>query len=268
MLFTKLRMMSAAVVAAGAAVTSVAVLAHQRSPQRFEPEVTVVEPKPAATLPAPVSEPVSDGESPREAELIVRSATNLRRIAAGIHAYAQVNDLCFPPWAIQGADGKPLLSWRVAILPYIDQEALYKKFHLDEPWDSPNNKALLDEMPDVYAPVAHKDKTGHSTHYQVFAGPGALFAGPNGMKLVDIKDGTSMTVMTAEAAKPVPWTKPEDLPFDASKPLPQLGGQVEGGFCAGFVDGSARFINRNVDPKVLKALITPNGGERIAIDQF
>jgi hypothetical protein len=127
---------------------------------------------------------------------------------------------------------------------------------------------LLDQMPDVYAPVTHKDESKNSTYYQVFAGPGALFGSAAGMKLVDIKDGTAMTFMVVEAAKPVPWTKPEDLPFDESKPLPELGGLLKDGFCVGFADGSARFINRRVDRMVLKALITANGHENVSVDQF
>src|SRR5437588_27385 len=82
------------------------------------------------------------------------------------------------------------------------------------------------------------------------------------------KDGMGMTLMVVEAARPVPWTKPEDLPFDESKPLPALGGQLEDGFCAGFADGAARFINRKADPKILKALITIDGREPVTGDQF
>jgi hypothetical protein len=74
--------------------------------------------------------------------------------------------------------------------------------------------------------------------------------------------------MIVEAAKPIPWTKPEDLPFDASKPLPKLGGLLENGFCACFADGSVRFFKRNVGSKVVKALITANGGEKVSGDEF
>ena len=153
-------------------------------------------------------------------------------------------------------------------MPYLDQEALYNKFHLDEHWDSPHNKALLDQMPSVYAPVSNTGKLGHSTYYQVFMGPGTPFGGEEGMKLVDIKDGTAMTIMVIESAHSVPWTKPQDLPFIPTKRLPALGGQVEDGFCVGFADGSARFIKRQVSPNVLKALITANGGEPVSVDQF
>ena len=75
---------------------------------------------------------------------------NLKQIGRGMHIYHEVNGR-LPPAAITDKDGKPLLSWRVAILPYVEQQALYNKFKLDEPWDSPHNKALIEEMPAVYA---------------------------------------------------------------------------------------------------------------------
>jgi hypothetical protein len=190
------------------------------------------------------------------------------RITLAMHNFAHSHDKTFPAATIRSKDGKPLLSWRVAILPYLDEGALYDKFHLDEPWDSPHNKPLLNKMPDIYTPVSNTGKLGHSTHYQVFTGPGALFGCDKGTKLDDIKDGTAMTFMVVEAAKPVPWTKPEELTFDVEKPLPMLGGQIAGGFCAGMADGSARFIKQRIAPKLLKALITPSGSEDVAADQF
>jgi hypothetical protein len=196
-----------------------------------------------------------------------RSMQNLKLIGLAMHNYAARHSRAFPAAAIY-KDGKPMLSWRVAILPYLDQKDLYNKFHLDEPWDSPHNKALLDQMPEVYAPVIPVDKPEPATYYQVHAGPGALFDGETGTKLEDIKDGTSMTIMVIEGAKPVPWTKPEELPFAVDKPLPEVGGQQPDGACVGLADGSARFIGRQVDLKVFKALVTRSGGEVVTGDQF
>jgi hypothetical protein len=192
---------------------------------------------------------------------------DLKMIGLAMHNFASPREGTFPPAAIY-KDGKPVLSWRVAILPYLDQQALYDKFHLDEPWDSAHNKALLDQMPAIYASTSDAGAPGHETHYQVFAGPGTLFGGDEGTKIADIRDGTAWTIMVAQAARPVPWTKPEDLPFDPEKPLPEVGGLIDGGFCVGFADGSARFIKLPVDPRVLKALITVNGGEKVTGDQF
>jgi hypothetical protein len=227
-------------------------------------------PNPAGPAPAPVAvaaAPAQGQANQNDAAARSQSMNNLMQIGLAMHNYAGSHGDAFPAAAIR-KDGKALLSWRVAILPYLDQGELYEKFHLDEPWDSPHNIALLDQMPDIYAPVTHQDESKHSTYYQVFTGRGALFGGAEGTKLADIKDGTAWTIMIVEAAKPVPWTKPEDLPFDASKPLPKLGGLLEDGFCACFADGSARFLKRNVGSKVLKALITANGREKVSGDEF
>jgi prepilin-type processing-associated H-X9-DG protein len=84
----------------------------------------------------------------------------------------------------------------------------------------------------------------------------------------EFADGTSNTLMIAEAAKPVPWTKPEDLSHDPNKPLPKLGGHTPGGFNAAFCDGSVRFILQNIKEPILRALITRNGGEVIDPKEF
>jgi hypothetical protein len=256
MIFTRLTWVAAGLLAMGSATVGIDLLAAPRRPD--PPEFG---PPPAAA--APAQSQADEGDEEAKAQ----SINNLKQIGLAMHNFASSHDATFPAATIR-KDGKPLLSWRVAILPYLDQGALYNKFHLDEPWDSPHNFALLDQMPEVYAPVAHKDESKHSTYYQVFAGRGALFGSSDGTKLANIEDGTSMTLMVVEGAKPVPWTKPEDLPFDASKPLPEVGGLLEGGFCVEMADGSVRFLKRNVDRKLLKALITFKGGEVVKGDEF
>jgi hypothetical protein len=256
MIFTKWTWATAGLLAAGTVTAGIGLFASDRQP---DPPGT--DPAPAAAAPA---QDAAKGGDPLSRD---RSLENLKYIGLAMHNFAERHEGAFPAAAIR-KDGKPLLSWRVAILPYLDLEALYKKFHLDEAWDSPHNKALLEQMPEIYAPVSRKDKSENSTYYQVFTGPGALFGNDEGTKLADIKDGMGMTLMVVEAARPVPWTKPEDLPFDEPKDLPELGGQLEDGFCTGFADGASRFINRKVDPKILKALITINGREQVTGDQF
>jgi prepilin-type processing-associated H-X9-DG protein len=194
----------------------------------------------------------------------VRSQNNLRQIALAMHNFSD-NTGRMPPAAIYDRSGKPLLSWRVIILPYIEQDALYKQFHLDEPWDSDHNKKLLAQIPPIYTTAGPKGPP--LTHYQGFHGKGAFFEGKTGIRFpADIPDGTSNTIMIVEAADAVPWTKPQDLPYDPDKPLPKLGGLSEGGFNAAFCDGSVHFILNKVPATTLHLLIQRNDGQVIPGD--
>jgi len=187
-------------------------------------------------------------------------------IGLAFHNYADYNK-CFPSAAIQGKDGQPLLSWRVALLPFLEESELYSQFRLDEPWDSPNNKPLLARIPKVYAPPNGKpSQEPFGTYYQVFVGPGAAFEGNLRVNFLSFTDGTSNTILAIEAGEPIPWTKPEDLQFAPDQPLPKFGGHSKYGPHCLYVDGSVRQLPSETDEKVIRALITRNGGENLGID--
>jgi prepilin-type N-terminal cleavage/methylation domain-containing protein/prepilin-type processing-associated H-X9-DG protein len=201
-------------------------------------------------------------QAAREAARRAQCTNNLKQIALAMHNYASAND-AFPAAAITDKQGKALLSWRVAILPYIEQNVLYQKFKLDEPWDSPHNKALLEEMPQTYVCPSLGAGEPFTTTYQAFVGKGAMFETGKGTKIAEITDGTVNTFMVVEAKRAVPWTKPEDLVFDpaAAPSLFGAGSVHPGGFNAALADGSVRFIKTTISPVVFRALITRNGGE-------
>jgi hypothetical protein len=199
----------------------------------------------------------------RSAATRAQTSNNLKQIALAMHNYHDSMG-SLPPQATYDKNGKPLLSWRVLILPYIEQDNLYKQFHLDEPWDSEHNKKLLAQMPRVYASPQDENTTkGHTTRYQGFVGKGAFFEGKKGLRFADFTDGTSNTLMIVEASKAVPWTKPEDIPFDPAKPLPKLGLPNSKGFQASLCDGSVRFISHTIKPMTLRNLIMRNDGNVI-----
>ena len=113
----------------------------------------------AAEKPAPADKAKDDKDAaPPEPILKIRNAANrarssnyLKQLAIVMQTYSDVNNGRLAPAAVFDKDGKPLLSWRVLMLPYLEQDALYKEFHLDEPWDSDHNKKLLEKMPPLFA---------------------------------------------------------------------------------------------------------------------
>jgi hypothetical protein len=200
----------------------------------------------------------------REAAGRAQSQNNLKQIGIAMHNYHDANG-AFPPAAICDKKGKPLLSWRVAILPYVEQQNLYQQFKLDEPWDSEHNIKLSKIRVKVYLdPRAPQESLEKGlTHYRLFYGNGAMFDLVRGTTFAQVTDGTSNTFMVVEAAEGVPWTKPDDLEYDPKKPLPKFGNFTSGGFTALMGDGSVRFISNKTPEKALRALITANGGEVI-----
>lgn len=201
----------------------------------------------------------------REAAASSVSANNLKQIAIAMHNYHDVNN-GFPPAAVCDKSGKPLLSWRVLILPYVEQDNLYQQFKLDEAWDSEHNKKLLAKMPRVYA-LPDQKPGDTNTHYRVFVGNGAAFDTVAGHKLQDFADGTSNTAMVVTAAEAVPWSKPDDLAFDPDKDMPKLLGAVANGrIQMAYCDGSVRTFSKPPSRKTLNAIVTRSGGEIITDD--
>jgi hypothetical protein len=131
-------------------------------------------------------------------------------------------------------DDRPLYSWRVLLLPFLEQKELYDEFHLNEPWDSPHNRALIDRMPSNYeAPWTRRVKVPRGyTVLHVLTGPGTPFEGRNGLRLPDdFPDGTTHTLLYVEAEPAVPWTMPESIASDPTRPL-RLHGLFRDGFRA------------------------------------
>jgi hypothetical protein len=196
-----------------------------------------------------------------------QSAENLKKIGIAMHNYHFARTT-LPAQAIHSKDGKALLSWRVAILPYLgeNEKALYEEFRLDEPWDSVHNKQLLDRMPAVFQSSAAQGKQT-TTPYQVFVGVGAPFCDREGLRLTQFLDGTSNTILVVEASQPVPWTRPADLPFDLNGELAKLGGLLKDGFPALMADGAVLYFSNNTELPILRAAITHAGGEVLAWDK-
>ncbi len=183
---------------------------------------------------------------------------NLKQIMLAVYNYESVYKE-MPTRGNNSRDAKSLLSWRVALLPYLEQVQLYNKFKLDEPWDSEHNLALLKEMPAVYKVKKAKVQPGY-TVIHVPTGPGLANEVDKRMRLREFLDGTSNTIYLAlstdEAA--VPWTKPDEFnPIEH----PELLRVEKEQYTFGVTDGSILHLPASITPEKLKVWFTRAGGE-------
>ena len=209
----------------------------------------------AAPVPKPGEKKL---EPPTDAQL-KKSQNNLKQILLAVHSYSDANG-AVPNNALDAKAKKPLLSWRVHLLPYLEEEQLYKQFKLNEAWDSDANKKLVEKMPTVFAPIRVKAKPGE-TFYRGFTGEGAVFEAGARYGLAQIPDGTSNTIGVVEAGEPCVWTKPDDLVLDPKTPLPKLGGMFEDTFHVATMDGAVYAVNgKRMDADAFKGMLVRNSG--------
>lgn len=195
-----------------------------------------------------------------------RVMENLRELGLAFHNYASANKSFPPGRRARGKDGKPLLSWRVHILPFLGEIELYNQFKFDEPWDSEHNKPLISKMPVIYGPALTTKGTPNPGY--------SVIQSPRGEKTISgqrkpvglqrITDGLSNTVLVVitKAERAVPWTKPVDYDFDPADPANGLEVDANGAFLATIADGSVRAIEAD-QKETINALFTMNGGEVI-----
>ena len=190
----------------------------------------------------------------------------MKQIGLAFHNYHDVYGK-FPRSNGDGEGRQTGLSWRVFLLPFVDEANLYQKFQLDEPWDSKANLPLVKRMPAVFA-VAGVDKPGH-TSIHVFTGKTAPFGGEKdrGIGIRDFRDGTSSTILAVVAgpATATPWTKPGGLEFTGKNAF-ELLGEVERTFLTLLGDGSVREISADIKVQTLNNLIQHADGN--PVDDF
>jgi prepilin-type processing-associated H-X9-DG protein len=195
---------------------------------------------------------------------------NLKQISLAMHNYHDRYGR-FPSAATFDDRGRPLLSWRVTILPFMAEDALYREFHLNEPWYSPHNRALLGKMPAAFACPLNEGRKGWAemSTYQVIIGPQTMFTGGTaGVRRADVTDGTANTILVVETNDLAPWTAPHDVAFSSASSLGACGSEHLGGLNAAMADGSVQFIKSTIDPGVLWSLMTRDGGEVIKPEQY
>jgi prepilin-type processing-associated H-X9-DG protein len=213
-------------------------------------------------------------QAAREAARRIACSNNMKQIGLAIYNYAQANK-CYPPAYVADKNGKPLYSWRVLILPYMECDYQYRQFHLDESWDSPHNMSLASQMPRCFCcPSAFAAGSGSVTCYAMIVGPHAFGNGAKPRRPAEIKDAQSNTIMMVEAVgEKIPWTAPIDVDAadvvsiqtaDVNNPLPIKGISSCHSRGANVLmgDGSVQFLSSTIDKKALKAMTTIDGGEK------
>jgi Protein of unknown function (DUF1559) len=201
----------------------------------------------------------------------LKSMKNLVQIVLAMHSYHDANNLF--PQDVLDKDGKPILSWRVHLLPQLEQDALFKQMDLTKSWDDKANKKFVEQMPEVFKYYGREPKEKGFTYFQSFTSPipldtGSPFLVPGrNIGFQNITDGTSNTFMVVEGEVAVNWLKPGDLPYNTTK-LPKLGNPKTGKFLAGMGDGSVRWLDaKKLGEPTLHGLITIDGGEVVSFDE-
>jgi len=203
------------------------------------------------------------------------SESSLRRIAMAMRNFHDAHQ-GFPASHSVAEEGKPLLSWRVHILPYLGEARLYSEFHLNEPWDSEHNRTLVSKMPAVYrSPHSKADpgKTvflGNAISNGVLGDPTDVSTPPHGTKITGkpptmITDGVASTILAIEAndSQATIWTKPRDFELNEGQSLEGIAGLHDGGFYAAWCDGSVQFVLNATSPEAIRALFTIDGAESV-----
>jgi len=211
---------------------------------------------------------------------------NLRRLAIALRAYRDDYG-CFPPAYIADPSGKPAHSWRVLILPYMEEQPLYEQYDFSEPWDGPNNCKLTEQgVGAFHCPCSRSWLNGPAmTDYVAVVGKKTSWPGANPRKVEDIRDGTHGTIMLVEIDDShIKWTEPRDLSFEeALRDInPESGVGISSqhvwdtgyffpapiGVNVAFADGTASSLREGIPPEMLEGLLTIDGGETVETDYW
>jgi len=209
-------------------------------------------------------------QAAREAARRAQCSNNLKQISLALLNYEAANG-CFPPAYVADENGRPMHSWRVLILPYMEQQALYDRYRFDEPWDSPNNRMVTNTALSIYRCPSAGQADPMETNYVMIVGPETVAFENSAVSIADISDGASNTILVIETADSgIRWAEPRDLNFGELNLQINDGtgegirSRHSGGVNAAFCDGSVHFLNDSLDREILRRLI--NRKDRMRVD--
>jgi len=210
--------------------------------------------------------------TPRWVSRRTQCVNNLKQVELALMNYHDDHGR-FPPAYIAGGDGTPMHSWRVLILPYLEENALYKQYNFAEPWDGPNNRKLLSLMPPVFRCPSDESDKSH-TNYVAIVGADTAWKGASRVKRSEFLDGMSKTIHVVEVHESgIPWLEPRDVDVDDFRIKVYMDAKEgdfssghPGGFNVSLADGSVRFVKQDIPPDALHALLTKDGGESLPTD--
>jgi len=204
----------------------------------------------------------------RESAAKMQSQNNLKQMSLAAYMQQDLGNGVSGPFA-QLPGGGPATghSFRVGLLPYMEQDNIYRQIDLTLPWDSAKNSPATGASIKAFLDPGNPASQGTATPYRMFVGPGALFDGSNKpVNLTAIPDGASNTIFAIAATETVPWAKPQELPYGPGISLPPLGCYPNaGGFNVAFADGSVRFVRSTIPEADLRSLIEAADGRKVII---
>lgn len=208
----------------------------------------------------------------REAATRSQTTNDAKQIGLAMQNYNDVNTSLpaakYDPKNVK-LPGNRGLSWRVGLLPFMEQDPLYRKFDLSKSWDDPVNQPHSNTFVMLYGDRTDPGSLSPQTRHQVFVGRGTAFDPENPRLAVQgIQDGSANTILFAEATAMVPWASPQDIAYSKNGTIPALGAPKAKKFLAGFGDGTVRMIRTDINPATLHLLIQAADGKAIPPDAF
>jgi hypothetical protein len=208
----------------------------------------------------------------REAANRMACSNNLKQIGLAMHNYHDTYN-ALPAQSVPDENGQPMHSWRVAILPFIEQGPLFDRYNFNEPWDSPNNQIVGQQPLSIFqCPSSDQTKGTNQTNYFVVYGDETMFAPNRWTKFADVPDGLSNTIMVVECdTMNVQWSEPVDIPFDQMEfkinPPSGVGlsSDHRGGAQVVLGDGSIKFVSETADEQTIRYMLIRNDGQNISL---